>query len=68
MTHHDAKRLKLHDKVYTDKLPPGEHHEGEVIEVGYCAVKIQWNDGQIGVLDTRDCEQIHRLPVSTKKG
>ncbi len=48
MTSKQAKKLKIGDKVQTDKLPVGEHHEGEVTDAGYTGVTITWDDGQIG--------------------
>ena len=37
----------------------GSHTDlGEVIEVGYCAVKIKWDNGQVGLVQHDDMTMI----------
>ena len=57
MTTAEAKKLRVGDPVIwgTDK-----NDRGEVVETGYCAVKIKWEDGQLGVIDVRDCQEVNR--------
>lgn len=56
MTSKQARKLKVGDKISTDSLPHGEHHEGIVIELGYNSVKTKWDDGQIGITHFDDME------------
>ena len=58
MTPNEAKRLKVGDLVWTDQ--DNTRHEGKVIEVGYCAVKIEWADLGIGLLPFDKLADIHR--------
>ena len=57
MTPNEAKRLKVGDLVFSDVE---QRNEGEVIEVGYCAVKIQWDDLGVGILGFDKMKNIHR--------
>ncbi len=64
MTGKEAKRLKVGDAVVWEN---DAADRGEVIEVGYCAVKIRWENGGagvdgagIGVLHVDDCENVSR--------
>lgn len=58
----EAKRLKIGDALIWEN-DPGDR--GTVIEVGYCAVKIEWENGQIGVLHTNDCQSVKRQGVES---
>ena len=55
MNARQAKKLKVGDKV----MWQGSHTDlGEVIEVGYCAVKIKWDNGQVGLVQHDDMTMI----------
>jgi len=56
----ESKKLRVGDAVATDQLPPDEHHVGEVTETNWHAVKILWDDSQVGIVDHRDMEKIDR--------
>lgn len=60
MNEAQSKRLKPGDEVSTKKLPPGETHVGTVVETNWAAVKIAWDDGQVGIVDHRDMAEIDR--------
>lgn len=62
MTTKEASRLRVGDRVSTDSFPPDEHHTGEVIEVGYNAVKIEWDDRAIGIIHHADMEEFDHVP------
>jgi hypothetical protein len=57
MNEKQARKLKVSDRVVfeSDKV------EGTVIEKGYAAAKIQWDDGQLGIIDNRDFNGIARI-------
>lgn len=59
MTDAQSKELQVGNTVTTDSLPEGEHHEGTVIEANWHAVKIEWDDGQVGLVDHRGMEKIN---------
>jgi hypothetical protein len=50
-----AKALKVGDRVIWDDDP---EDRGEVIETGYCAVKITWENGQTGIIHVNDCARV----------
>jgi hypothetical protein len=53
----DAKRLMVGDRV----IWQGDKNDtGEVVEAGYCAVKITWDNGQVGVLHHNDMKDVSR--------
>lgn len=54
-----AKTLKVGDRVIWDNNP-GDR--GKVVEVGYCAVKVAWENGLVGTTDFRDMRRIEREP------
>jgi hypothetical protein len=57
MTLKEAAALKLGDRVRCDLDGAG----GVVVEVGYAAVKVRWDDGQYATLD-------HLLPSAGMAG
>ena len=58
MSESESKKLKVGDKVIWED---DEGDIGQVIEVGYNAVKIRWDIGQVGVVDHRDMGKINRI-------
>jgi len=58
MTYIQAQRLKVGDRVH---FHADTTDQGTVIEQNYCAVKVEWNNGQIGVVRFREADDIHRL-------
>ncbi len=59
MTTNEARHFKEGDRVH---FHADEACCGTVTEVGYNAVKVAWDDGQIGV--TREFGDIHRIARS----
>ena len=56
MTNSESKRLKPDDLVrFTDGV------RGRVIETGYAAVKVVWDDGQIGIIHHDDMRDVTRV-------
>ena len=57
MNEQQAHKLRVTDRVLflIDKV------EGTVIEKGYCATKIQWDDGELSIVDDRDFKNIRRI-------
>lgn len=52
-----ARKLKIGDRVRDDD----DECPGTVIEANWMAVKIQWDDDQVGILHHRDMGHISRL-------
>jgi hypothetical protein len=50
-----SKRLKIGERVCWDE---DESDLGTVVETGYNAVKIQWENGQTGILHHNDMGQV----------
>lgn len=61
MTESEAKALEVGDRVTWGADP---EDQGEVIETGYCAVKICWENGQTGAMHVRDCKRIQRASAA----
>ncbi len=59
MTAKESKALKVDDCVMWDDDPMDL---GIVIETGYRAVKISWENGQVGIVDHRGMTQIQVAP------
>ncbi len=59
MNHREAKRIKIGDRVV---IWPASENEcaGTAIEVGYNAVKFEWDDGQVGAIHHRDMANVER--------
>jgi hypothetical protein len=55
MTAEESKTLKVGDRV-TWKYDQAD--AGKVIETGYHAVKIEWGNGQVGIIDHRDMQSV----------
>jgi hypothetical protein len=55
----DAKKLKVGDRIQIFAESP-DACTGTVIEIGYNALKTEWDDGQIGVIDIHDHEEVSR--------
>lgn len=51
MKSQEAKELKLKDRVIWNN---NKEDAGTVIEIGYCAIKIEWDNGQTGILYPED--------------
>ena len=52
-----AEKLKVGSRVkFSDGI------QGEVIQKGYCGVKIKWDDGQIGDFHFADFQEIEAAP------
>ena len=57
MTAEQSKKLKVADRVTW----AGDQADwGAVIETGYAAVKIRWNNGQTGIIDHRGMAEVDR--------
>ena len=54
MTTRESKRLKIGDRVVLGVWA------GTVIDTGYAAVTIKWDDNQTGMVDHRDMQDIRR--------
>ncbi len=63
MTEQESKTLAVGDRVhYHDKtLSAVFDYDGVVLEIGYNAVKIEWSDKVIGLIDHRDMQKVSRL-------
>lgn len=61
MSEKDASKLKLGDTIATDLLPEGEHHEGEITDIGYRAFTAHWDDGQVGTVNFREAEKFYAV-------
>ena len=57
MTTKEAKKLKVAERV---KFSDGVL--GTIMETGYNAVKIAWDDGQVGVIHLDDMQEVERAP------
>ncbi len=57
MTLKELKKSKIGDKVRWESFEEGvvESVGGEVSEVGYAAVKIQWDDGKVAIIPFQQC-------------
>jgi hypothetical protein len=58
MNAREAKRLRVGDRV---TWGGNAEDRGVVIEIGYCAVKIDWEDGQVGLIHHNDMRDVDRL-------
>lgn len=56
MTKKDAKKLSIGASV---KFSDGVI--GKVVETGYSAVKIDWEDGQVGIIHLDDMQEVTLL-------
>lgn len=65
MTEKESRQLQVGDNVSSDQLPPGEHHTGHVTETNYHAVKMRWDDGQVGIVHHLDMATIDRCAKVT---
>lgn len=54
-----AATLKVGDRVMWDRKPTDA---GTVVDTGYNAVTIKWDNGQTGTIHHRDADIIERLP------
>ena len=63
MDEKQAKRLKIGDRVQIWAESP-DACTGTVSETGYNAVKIEWDDDQIGIIHLKDMDNVtrHRGP------
>lgn len=61
-----ARKIKVGDRVQIWAESP-DACTGAAIEVGYCQVKFQWDDGQVGIIHRRDMKNVstHRGPTIT---
>lgn len=59
MDRREAKRIKIGDRVQIWAESP-DACTGTAIEVGYNAVKFEWDDGQIGVIHLNDMKEVSR--------
>jgi hypothetical protein len=59
MTRKEANRLKIGDRVTIWPDQQGEA-SGAIIEVGYCAIKFQWDDGEVSIIHKDDMENVER--------
>lgn len=64
MTKTQAKQLKLDDRVVIWPNDPAMRAAGKVVEVGYNARKIAWDDGQVGVIHLDDFANVVRESVA----
>lgn len=55
-----AKRLKVGDAVRWT-CPDDPEETGKIVEVGYNAVKIAWDDGCYGIMRFAECEYVERV-------
>lgn len=55
-----AKKLKIGDRLLIWSDSP-HACSGTVIETGYCAVKIKWDDEEIGVIHINDMTNVSRF-------
>jgi len=55
----EAKKVKVGDRVLIWAESP-DACTGTAIEVGYNAVKFEWDDGQIGVIHLKDMANVTR--------
>lgn len=63
MNREAAEKLKDKDRVIFKNGAP-EACTGTVIETGYCAVKIKWDDGIIGIVRHEDGHMADIAPYS----
>jgi len=59
MTYKQALKLKVGDRVHWDG--EGDQVGGSVIETGYNAVKVQWDNGPVTILHLRDMQDVSRI-------
>jgi len=59
MTYAQASKLKVGARLL-DRGMSAEACTGTVIETGYNAVKIKWDDGQVGIVRFHDMEDMTR--------
>jgi hypothetical protein len=55
----EAKKIKIGDRVQIWAERP-DACTGTAIEVGYNAVKFEWDDGQIGIIHHNDMKDVAR--------
>lgn len=59
MKNKEAAKLKVGDRVMWNNNP---QDLGTVSEVGYCAVRIKWDNGQTGTTHLDDMDSVSRAP------
>lgn len=59
MNRKEADRLKINDRVQIWAGSP-DACTGTVIEKNWCAAKINWDDGQIGIIHLNDMGNVTR--------
>jgi len=57
MSPDEASKLVVGDCLLWEE---NQDDQGVVTETGYCAVKIQWDNGQLGTIHFNDCEKVSR--------
>lgn len=57
MTEQQSKRLNIGDRVIWNGDP---HDAGTVVDCGYAAVVVTWDNGQTGTVDHRDMAIVSR--------
>ncbi len=63
MTAAESKRLKVGDCVMWE----GDHDDlGVITEAGYCGVKIEWGNGQVGIVDHHGMSKIDRAQNASR--